>query len=61
LSIRRKNYCYDDTPDDRGRLSNKTYPDGKSLSFSWNSRGKLTQLTAMEGEQIQPFLSLMME
>ena len=28
---------------------NITYPDGKSLSFSWNSRGRLTQLIALEG------------
>jgi len=42
-----ENYSYDNP---RGRLSNITYPDGKSLSFSWNSRGKLTQLTAEEDE-----------
>jgi len=43
-----ENYTYNDI-DGRGRLSNITYPDGKSLSFSWNSRGKLTQLIALEG------------
>jgi hypothetical protein len=36
--------------DGKGRLSNITYPDGKSLLFSWNSRGKLTQLIATENE-----------
>ncbi len=49
MSIRTKNYYYDNTPNGKGRLYNITYPDSKSLSFIWNSRDKLTQLTAVEG------------
>ena len=44
-----EDYTYNDSTGGFGRLSSIDYPDGRSLEFDWDIRGRLTEVTAEDG------------